>query len=320
MAQEIPPPNTIYSLQVQDDLWFNFAPIISETRKYYERSLWESGTKRIASKAGFLSFFAAIEHYFKAAESNPLVHLYAFLATHRKYEGGDPLAFTLEMSWSVTIDEECRFSNHMGAQKYVVDNPHPRISAKGHSFCASMTKMLHEDIKLMIFAPVPIMRYIIWNALEEKGLEDGLSIVWWNEEFFDRRKTTTLEQQIALYEAGRLKTEASGQIVSYKNKAMKKLCEILLKQWQEDNDFAALKFVGKVLTLKCRDGTEITLEKGKNLPDWFKGYSDNVGVGDKAITILSIEKLALLMEDFEPAHMVQTEIEMQDSIEVLGDI
>lgn len=319
MAQASPAQNTIYSLQIQDNLWFNFAPITAQTRNLYNFAHWHQGTKRIADGAGFYSFFTAIKHYFTSAEHSPDVNLYAFLATHKKYEGGDPLKFTLEMSWTVTIDAEHHFSNHMGAQKFEVDTPHPRISVMGHSFCSSMTKMLHEDVKLMLFAPQPIMRYIIWNALEEKGLEDGMSIVWWDGQFSDSRKTTTIEATVSLFETGMRKTEESGGKISGRNKALKKFYQILLKQWQDDSEFHAYEFADKGLTLRCKDGTEVVFEEGKLLPNWFKENSENNGGIENARTILNIDKLALLWEGFNPDMLEITEIKDDVDVAIAGE-
>lgn len=308
---------TIISYKVEDDLWFSFAPITGANIKYYDQDNWKSEHDVKIDISGFVPFFTAIDLYMSMASEDPNVHLYAFLATQKPFKGGSPLDAELEMAWSVTIDERCKFSSHMEAHKYDLENPHKAISVPGHAFCRAMTQMLFPEVPLMIFAPIPIMRSFIWQAMKKKGLEDGIGVIVdedksfcdTNYAFIDFNYIANPDLLMLLNKYIKEDYGTISRTKHYQQLAIRDLVEMICLQ--EDPLFA--KVHGKEI-YRSPDGTRIDIEGG--MPAWVKHNVYNnewQDATDRTRTIINLEKLASLFE-LAPEQLIHT----KEDVEAMG--
>ena len=268
-----------HSIKIAADLYFNFVRINETNCGYWECDHFASNTKRVHDASGFLSFFSAVKHYFAEAKDSPNVFLYAFVATNQEYKGLDPIASGPEMFWTVTVDEGC-FSNHMGAQRFDVPHPHKNISVQGHAFCAQMTKMLHPKVTHMVYAPQPIMRHILWEALQSKGIHDALTIEAWEGLF------KGYDSKLSTYKA-QLSKSPNNPLV----KAMISLYQIVSLQAQLGE---TIESKGNDLYYHLIDGSDLFLRGG--LPKWFSENTENFGGVNNALTIIDLNKFASLWD------------------------
>lgn len=299
MAQDIS--NQIISTQIADDLWLNLAPITEQNLPYYELKYWNK-LKFFHDDSGLLGFFSAIYAYIDHGINDEHVKLYSFLATSKQYTGGNPLDYNLELFFALTVDSRSHFSNHMGTQKLIVDKPHPKVSIAGHAFCAKVTQRLDPEIKIMIFSPMPTIRLIIVDKLEEIGEENAMTIL---------SPPSKEQEQSFMSKFAKIKHSLSEHPDDEAIKSTHKTYEIVEKHigqnriFQDDSNFI----------IECEDGMRVNI--GKEYPNWFGKNSNNLASGFKtAVTAVNLETLSELYRFGGEIHFKE---EVDDMLVIIGD-